>query len=116
MDVPTSAIIISLVIRAKFNIKLDINQLINQLKGSRPVVSQELKANVTDEVKLSDDLLIKVSSSKFTDNLSETHAPSEEELDLIQAARGNRPYNSISDLRISYDRSGSITALRWVES
>jgi hypothetical protein len=117
MDI-TTAIFISLAFR--FNVKVDINQLIDQLKKTGPVVSTDLKINASEEVKVSDDVSVIVSSSLSTvgslSMVKTTNNPSETELELIQAARGNRPYNSISDVQISYNEQGAITSISWKES
>ncbi|HTB49298.1 MAG TPA: hypothetical protein VK712_04410 [Verrucomicrobiae bacterium] len=107
-------------IHVKINVKvaLDINKLIDQLK-SKPIPVKDLNINVAENIVVSDNVSVEISSIKPSGSLSmikTTNNPTPKELEIIQAARANRPYNSISDVRISYAENGSITSVEWTES
>jgi|GEM_PF-5548987 hypothetical protein len=118
MDTSSTALLVSLAFQ--FNVNLDINELIRQLKKSEPIVPEDLKIDISEKVKVSDDVSVTVASGlRASGSLSmvkTTNKPSEKELELIQAARGNRPYNSISDVQVSYNEQGTITSISWKES
>ena len=119
MDAPTTAILISLVFTANLNINLDINVLIDQLKKSKPIVPKDLSINVSDVVKVTDDISVTVSRLQPRGSLSmvkTTNNPTAKELELIKAARGDRPYNLIFDVRVGYDENGNVTSIQWNEN
>jgi hypothetical protein len=106
-------------IKIDVKVNLDINKLIDQLKKSKPVVPEDLNINVSDETKVSDSILVTVSKLELTGSLSmikSTNNPTEKELDVIRAARGDRPYSSIFDVRVSYNEKGNITSISWSEN
>lgn len=107
------------IVKLNFNVDIDINKLIDQLKKSKPVAPEDLKINVSENVNVSDDISITVSRLQTSGSLSmikTTNNPTTKELELIQAARGDRPYNSIFDVRVSYNENGNITSIQWNEN
>jgi hypothetical protein len=116
----TAALLVTIAFSLKLNVKVDINELIDQLKSSEPIVPEDLDVNTSDEVQISDNVSASINSTvKATGSLSiikTTNNPDPKELELIQASRGNRPYNSIFDVHISYDEKGNITSLQWSEN
>ena len=120
MDAPTTALLITLAFHVNVNVDFDINKAIDQLKKSKPVVPEDLNINASDEIKLSENISVTVGRAQKTTGslgiVKTTNNPTPKELELIQAARGNRPYNSIFGVQIGYNEKGSIISLQWNEN
>ena len=90
------------------------------IKKLQSGVQKALEINVKDDVSVLAAAIATISSNitptsslkitKITNN------PTEEELKIIQEARGNKPYNSIFDVHIDYDTDGNPTLVSWTES
>ena len=89
---------------------------IAQLQSS---VQKALEVSVKDEVSLLTGVTATVSSFKPEGSLQTTkitNNPTEEELALVKIARGNNPFNSITNVRITRNEKGNVTSLSWDEN
>ena len=90
-----------------------IDKLKKELANQKPVLSKDLEVNVSESVTVTESVLLASGNLQMT---KITNNPTNEELELVQLARGKRPYNSISDVHITYDEKGNIVSLNWTES
>lgn len=90
-----------------------MEQLKDELLRIGPVIKNDLDVNVSDNVSVTESVLATRGNLQMT---KITNNPTKKELEIIQEARGNRPYNSISDVRINHDENGNITSIQWNEN
>jgi hypothetical protein len=87
---------------------LNFNQIKKEVTKQQPVIQEALEIKVSDLTRIIENVKAK------THPVAITTKPSTEELELVQLLRSNRPYNSISDVKIKYDESG--VTMSWTES
>lgn len=80
---------------------------------ARPVALQEPSPQVTSPASIQPSSVAPSGSLRM---VKTTNNPTQQELELVQAARGGQPYANIWNVQIAYDEDGKVSVLSWDEN